>query len=330
MAKLTYGAGIWAFGQFVDRYAGDGYGPTRTSQQMIKDAAKVPGLKHLDINVPFDIPERTAVEIKKMLDDNGLICRATTPHIYMREYVKGSFTNPDTKLRSQTKDRVREAIAAAEILGATYVKFWPGQDGFDFPLQANYLQIWDYTINGIRDLANENPKVQFAIEYKCKEPRVRMTLATAAKTLLAISEMKVDNVGIVMDFGHSLMAQETPAESLLLIHRHGKLVSAELNDNWRGWDDDLPVASVHLFETIEYMLALRSINWSDPILLDQFPFREDPVRALTRSIEIITYLEEVCDRVDINALNQAQNSQDALAAQAVIWDALMQEKRFTR
>ena len=96
MGKLTYGAGIWAFGQFVDRYAGDGYGPTRTSQQMIEDAAKVPGLKHLDINVPFDIPERTAVEIKKMLDDNGLICRATTPHIYMREYVKGSFTNPDT------------------------------------------------------------------------------------------------------------------------------------------------------------------------------------------------------------------------------------------
>ena len=38
----------------------------------------------------------------------------------------------------------------------------------------------------------------------------------------------------------------------------------------------------------------------------------------------------ICDRVDTNALNQAQNSQDALAAQAVIWDAIMQEKRFTR
>jgi len=32
MGKLTFGAGIWAFGQFVDRYAGDGYGPTRSSQ----------------------------------------------------------------------------------------------------------------------------------------------------------------------------------------------------------------------------------------------------------------------------------------------------------
>ena len=54
------------------------------------------------------------------------------------------------------------------------------------------------------------------------------------------------------------------------------------------------------------------------------------VRLEFTSIEIITYLEEVCDRVDTNALNQAQNSQDALAAQAVIWDAIMQEKRFTR
>ena len=46
MGKLTFGAGIWAFGQFVDRYAGDGYGPTRSSQQMIEDAARVPGPQH--------------------------------------------------------------------------------------------------------------------------------------------------------------------------------------------------------------------------------------------------------------------------------------------
>jgi len=38
----------------------------------------------------------------------------------------------------------------------------------------------------------------------------------------------------------------------------------------------------------------------------------------------------VCDRIDITGLNQARNAQDALAAQATIWDALMKEKRFTR
>lgn len=323
MSSLTFGSGIWAFGQFVDRYASDGYGDAKSSYDMIMAAAKVPDLVYLDINVPFATDGLSAEQMKQMLDDNGLKCRATTPHIYMREYARGSFTNPDPKLRARTLDRVREAIEAAAILEAGYVKFWPGQDGFDMPGQVNYMQMWDYTIEGIRTLAQENPDVQFAIEYKAKEPRVRMLLATATKTLLAIQEMEVPNVGIVMDFGHSLLANETPAEAVQLIHRHGKLVSAELNDNWRGWDDDLPVGSVHLFETLEYMLALREIGWSDPVLLDQFPFREDPVAAVSRSIETIKRLDAVCDRIDMPALRQAQDAQDALAAQAVLWDAVL-------
>jgi xylose isomerase len=323
MGKLAFGTGIWAFGQFVDRYAADGYGDPKNSLEMIKAASKVPDLVHLDINVPFATEGLNASEMRKMLDDNGLKCRATTPHIYMREYAKGSFTNPDSRIRARTLDRVREAVEAAAILGAGYVKFWPGQDGFDMPGQVNYMQIWDYNIEGMRKIATEFPEVQFAIEYKAKEPRVRMLLATAPKTLLAIQEIGVPNIGIVMDFGHSLLAEETPAEMVQLIHRHGKLVSAELNDNWRGWDDDLPVASVHLFETLEYLLALRAIGWNDPILLDQFPFREDPVAAVSRSIETIKRLDEVCDRINMSELKQAQDAQDALAAQQVFWDAVL-------
>ncbi len=328
MAPLTFGTGIWAFGQFVDRYAADGYGPPRGTRDMIEMAARVPNLVYLDINVPFATEGMSAREVRTLLDDNGLKCRAATPHIYMREYVKGSFTNPSSELRKRTQARVEEAVEAAAVLGAGYVKFWPGQDGYDFPGQVDYMQIWDYTIDGMREICERHPEVQFAIEYKPKEPRVRMTLANAPKTLLAIQETGVDNLGIVMDFGHSLMAGESPTESLMMIHRRGKLVSAELNDNWRDWDDDLPVASVHLFETMEYLLALREIGWSDPVLLDQFPFREDPVAALTRSLETITMLDEACARVDRVKLAEAQGRQDALAAQAVLWNALLGTERF--
>jgi iron complex outermembrane receptor protein len=99
--------------------------------------------------------------------------------------------------------------------------------------------------------------MNFAIEYKAKEPRARITLTNAARTLLAIQDMEVDNVGIVMDLGHSLMAKETPAEELQWIARRGKLRSVEVNDNWRDWDDDMTVGSVHLLETIEFLIALR-------------------------------------------------------------------------
>ena len=113
-----------------------------------------------------------------------------------------------------------------------------------------------------------------------------------------------------------------------MIHRRGRLVSAELNDNWRDWDDDLPVASVHLFETMEYILALRDIGWSDPVLLDQFPFREDPVAALSRSIQTIQMLDEACARIDRADLAEAQSLQDALAVQRLYWNALLDGDRF--
>lgn len=328
MTAFEYGTGIWAFGQFVDRYAGDGYGPSRSTEEMLDAAAQVQGLTYLDINVPFATDSLNAHDVKTMLDDRGLKCRATTPHIYMREYSRGAFTNPDSELRLRTRNRVEEAVEAAAVLDAGYVKFWPGQDGYDYPGQVDYEQIWGYTVNAMREICEKHGDVQFAIEYKPKEPRVRMTLANAPKTLLAIQETGVDNLGIVMDFGHSLMAGESPTESLLMINRYGKLVSAELNDNWRDWDDDLPVASVHLFETMEYLLALRSIEWQDPLLLDQFPFRENPVAAVARSIETIEMLSEACARVDGVELAEAQSRQDALMVQRIYWNALLGSPRF--
>ena len=295
---------------------------------MLDAAAQVQGLTYLDINVPFATDSLNAHDVKTMLDDRGLKCRATTPHIYMREYSRGAFTNPDAELRLRTRNRVEEAVEAAAVLDAGYVKFWPGQDGYDYPGQVDYEQIWGYTVNAMREICEKHSDVQFAIEYKPKEPRVRMTLANAPKTLLAIQETGVDNLGIVMDFGHSLMAGESPTESLLMINRYGKLVSAELNDNWRDWDDDLPVASVHLFETMEYLLALRSIEWQDPLLLDQFPFRENPVAAVARSIETIEMLSEACARVDGAELAEAQSRQDALTVQRIYWNALLGSPRF--
>jgi xylose isomerase len=101
------------------------------------------------------------------------------------------------------------------------------------------------------------------------------------------------------------------------------LVSVELNDNWRDWDDDMAVGSVHLLETLEFLLALRQINWQGPLLLDQFPFREDPIRAAQASISTIRGMERLLDRLDLGALRGSQGRQDALEAQRVIMDILL-------
>jgi xylose isomerase len=317
----TFGAGLWMFGQFVDRYASDAYGPPVSTLEAIARAGQVGSLSVVDINYPFDAGLSTQ-EVKAALDRAGLRALAVTPHIYTRQFQRGAFTNPDPAVRRAAIDLGYQAIEAAKILGADYVKFWPGQDGFDYPFQADYLDLWDLTVSGIRELARSAPSMNFAIEYKAKEPRVRITLSNAARTLLAIQDMGVDNVGIVMDLGHSLLAKETPAEELRLIARRGKLRSVEVNDNWREWDDDLTVGAVHLLETLEFLVALRTIDWRGPILLDQFPFREDPVAAARHSIATLQMLDARLDRCDLQTLREIQSRQDALTAQKFVQDLI--------
>jgi xylose isomerase len=101
------------------------------------------------------------------------------------------------------------------------------------------------------------------------------------------------------------------------------LVSVEVNDNWRDWDDDMAVGSVHLIETLEFLHALRQIDWQGPLLLDQFPFREDPIEAAHSSIRTIRALDRLLDRIDLNSLAAARDRQDALEAQHIVMDMLV-------
>src|SRR5690349_855633 len=320
MSNYEFGAGIWMFQQFVDRYATDAYGPPVSTLEAIERAAEVGDIKVLDINYPFAGEDVTVAQVSETLQRTGLRAQAITPHLYMREFQMGSFTHPEAAVRSKAIDLGKQAIEIAHQLGAKYVKFWPGQDGFDYPFQADYRHLWDYSVEGVRAVAQADPSMQFAIEYKEKEPRTHMFFSSAARTLLAIEDMGVENVGIVFDLGHSFFAKETPADALQLVSRRGKLVSVELNDNWRDWDDDMAVGSVHLLETLEFLLSLRQINWQGPLLLDQFPFREDPIRAAQSSINTIRTLNSLLDRIDLPALAAAQDKQDALEAQRIVME----------
>jgi xylose isomerase len=323
MVNYEFGAGIWMFQQFIDRYATDAYGPPVSTLEAIERAAEVGDIKVLDINYPFAGEDVTVEQVRETLQRTGLRAQAITPHLYMREFQLGSFTNPDPQVRRKAIDLSKQAIEVARQLDAKYVKFWPGQDGFDYPFQTDYKRLWDYSVEGIRAVAQSASDMQFAIEYKEKEPRTHMFFSSATRTLLAIEDMGVENVGIVFDLGHSFFAKETPADVVQLVSRRGKLVSVELNDNWRDWDDDMAVGSVHLIETLEFLHALRQINWQGPLLLDQFPFRENAIEAARASITTIRALEGLLDRLDLNGLRAAQDRQSALDAQRIVLDLLL-------
>jgi xylose isomerase len=262
-------------------------------------------------------------EVARALEAAGIGAWSITPHIYMREFTAGAFTNPDPAVRRRALDICEQGVDAARRLGAPTVKLWPGQDGFDYPFQADYRELWRLELDGVRAVAEMDPDIRVAIEYKTKEPRTHISLATAARTLVGIQQLGRDDVGIVVDLGHSIFAKEAPADALSLVHEHGKLFTIEVNDNWREWDDDLAVGSVHLIETLEFFQEVRKIGWEQPILLDQFPFREDPVEAARNSIQTMKRIDSALDRLDHDALREAQERQDAMAAQRLVLDLLL-------
>ncbi|MFI7707751.1 TIM barrel protein [Nonomuraea sp. NPDC049480] len=319
-AEPLFGAGLWHFGQFRDRYATDGYGPPVSTLEAIDRAGQVGSLSVVDINYPFNPPD---VEVEERLKANGLRAIALTPEIYTRKFSRGAFTNPDPEIRRAAIELVSEAADLARRLGCDYVKLWPGQDGWDYPFQADYKALWQMSIDAVRELAQRHPDLRFAIEYKPREPRNRMTFSSAARTLLAIEKMDVPNVGVLLDFGHSLYGLESPADAAQLILEHGRLYAIDVNDNFRGWDDDMVVGSIHLVETFEFFHTLRQANWQGVWQLDQFPFREDAVEAARAGVEVMRTIWRALQVLDVDALAEAQARQDALAAQRIARRALL-------
>jgi len=317
-AVPQFSAGIWMFGQFVDRFATDGYGPQVPMTEAIKIAASVDGLVAVDLNFPFWAPDVGVREIREALDAGGLRAQAITPAIYTREFRGGAFTNPDPGVRQRALDLVARATEVGAELGVDYMKIWPGQDGFDYPLQADPRRLWELSVDGMREIAGACPELPFAIEYKPREPRTHMVFSDAARTLLAIEDIGLDNVGILLDFGHSLYGGESPAAAAELCLARDRLIDVDLNDNFRGWDDDLAVGSVHLLETIEFVYTLRRAGWDRPWKLDQFPFREDPAEAARASIRTLRGLLRLCGRIDDDTFAALRERQDALGAQALV------------
>ena len=314
MSTQRYGAGIWHFATYVDRYATDGYGPPRTLLEMIDLAGPVDSLSVVDINYPFPGGGVSIEEVEAALERNKLSVIGITPEIYTRQFAKGAFTNPDPGVRKLANAMVNDAANVVRRLGADYVKLWPGQDGWDYPFQVDHKTLWRHSIDGIGELASQNPDLKFVIEYKPREPRVHMSYDSVARTLLGIEKMGVPNVGILLDFGHSLYGGESPADAAQLAIDHGRLFGMDVNDNMRGWDDDMIAGSVHPIELFEFFWTLRKNGWEGVWQLDQFPFREDCVATANSAIRFLKRIEQALDRLDVDALTAAQSRQDAVGA----------------
>ena len=200
--------------------------------------------------------------------------------------------------------------AAAE-LGCNIVTTALLNDGADYPFELNYIRAFNDSLAGIKEAAEYRPDVKISLEYKASEPRAHCLFNNAGKMAYFCQLTGKDNVGVTLDTGHALQAQEIPADSAAFLGTTGKLFYVHVNDNFRNWDWDMVPGTVNLWDQIEFALYLKRLGYNSWITADVFPQRHDPIRIMEKTFEWMDFIFDIVEKIDEKKIFELMETEDA-------------------
>lgn len=321
--KRKYSVFIFNVASCNDRYC-SAYGREFTMEEMFDRVKSIDKITAVDL-VMNKMFKNNKEQVKANLKRTGLKVASVAVDTFANPiYQQGSLSSIDTKIRAQAIADTKEAIDFAKEVGCGIVTLWPGQDGYDYIFQADYMKERRLFQEALSELCDYDKNVTLTLEYKIKEPRTHSYISTVGATLLMINTIGKDNLGVALDYGHAALGYETPAEAVAMCKMYGdRLKHIHINDNYRLWDDDMIVGSVHSLEYLEFIYWLRKTDYEGYMTLDQFPFREDGRDAVYESAEWLDSFEEIMDRADFNEIDRIIAQKDAIKASRLMRSLLL-------
>ncbi|MCL5073593.1 MAG: sugar phosphate isomerase/epimerase [Actinobacteria bacterium] len=278
---------IFCLGTFAERYVPGGYTDKMDFEKRIETIGKIKGIKGISTTYPgfgMDNPDKYV----KLLSNNGLkVSNLSIDTWADLKWKYGSFSCSDKRVRKETIRLFKEGTEIAKHLKASSVLIWPAHDGFDYPFQVDYGNGWDTLINTIKEIGEHDRSVNFAVEYKSKDPRQKQYVSNIGKIMMLLDKVGLKNVGGALDIGHALMAQENLAESLVILDRSKKLFQIHLNDNYKDADPDLVFGTISFWEILEFFYYLNKTDYDGWLTIDVVSPRDDPKRTLEISVKLI-------------------------------------------
>lgn len=320
--KNKYAVILGNLGNTCDRFC-KSYKENPSTLEMLKQAVEIPFVEGIELVGTWDIRPDNVSEMKKRLVGYGKQCVSIIPDTFTDKiYAKGMLTNTDSKVRRQALDYLRKMSEVALEIDCGLINMWMAQDGYDYLLAADYDQEREWLCEGTQALASEFPNLRYALEYKPKEPRNFSYHARMADTILAAKETKCSNVGVCIDTGHGFMAGENVAEAVVLAKRAGDMLfHMHFNDNHGMWDDDMIAGSVHSTIYVDLLFWLKKTDYKGWLSMDQYPYRENAVDAISESILWIKRFEEIVDE-HFGEIENLVKANDAVATSRFMRKAL--------
>jgi xylose isomerase len=325
--------GIWALGSMVTRFNPNGYKPEvagETTAQRVRRA--VEGLGDLMDGYEFHYPQELNAdnldEVRDALAGHDIYCIATGLHLDHR-FARGGLSSPNDATRVEAVRRTLDAIDFAGELGAHFI-IWPGIEGYNYPFQTPYLESWDRFLDGIGQAAERcrDRGILLFLEHKNSEPALNIFMRNVGMTLHVIHKLRgqgLDNVKVNMDWQHLIMNGENLAEYAALLAAEGLLGHQHANSGWGTFDDDLMVGATRFMETLELAVEFRRIGYGkngERLGFDLYPYTEDAVGAVRRSVLQWRFIDSIAARIDDAALREAQMEKDAVRAYELVYQAM--------
>ncbi len=325
--------GIWAFGPMVTRFVPVGYQPQWADESMVERVRRaVEGLGDLidgyEFHYPQELNEDNLDAVREALGDRDIYCVATGLHLDPR-FGRGGLASPDGATRAEAR---RRTVAAADFAGSIGAHFivWPGIEGYNYPFQTPYADSWAWLIEGIGEAAERCREhgVLLLLEHKNSEPAMKIFMRNIGMTLHVIHKLRGkghENVKVNMDWQHLIMNGESLGEYAAMLAAEGLLGHQHANSGWGVFDDDNMVGATAFMETLELALELRRARYGEGgerVGFDLYPYTEDQVAAVRRSVLHWRFIDSIAARIDDAALRRAQNEKDAVKAYELVYKAL--------
>lgn len=332
-SRLKTSLGIWALGPMVTRFVPAGYQPDKAAETTAERVTRaVAGLGDLmddyEFHYPGEINRENLADIRAALDGHGIYAVCSGLHTDPR-FGKGGLSSPDPETRQAALDITLEAAHFAGEIGAQFI-IWPGIEGYNYPFQTDYAGDWERLIDGIGQAAAvmaTHGRMVF-LEHKNSEPAMKILMRNIGMTLHVIHTLRgrgIDNIKINMDWQHLIMNGEHLPEYAAMLNAQGLLGHQHANSGWGITDDDNMVGATAFMETVELALELRRAGYGDGgerLGFDLYPYTEDQVGAVRRSVLQWRFIDSVAARIDEEKLREIQTRKDAVAAYELVYAAL--------
>jgi xylose isomerase len=236
--------------------------------------AQIEGYSGVEIVHPYEVNDARAT--RALLDKYSLNVAAVNVNVKAEpEFRNGGLTSNDAAIRAKAVGFIKAAKDFAADLGADKVTCCPLGDGYEFAFQYDYAETWKYLVDGFGQAGDYRPEIPLYVEYKPSETRGRCFVDTAAKTLCLLNDIKCPQMGVTLDFGHSMYGNENPAEAVAMLAESPYKYYIHINDNDAKWDWDYFCGTKHFLEYVEFIYYLKKYGYNDYLTSDTSPTRWD-------------------------------------------------------